>query len=193
MLIPTTVAILSTLPSVVETVEPIQPVTVGAVCLAAAIGMACHRSYEAFDTVVSAVEITSVQFTEAIGNQTVKIVEAVGHEGTKIVPVLAGVFITLLLALLKVVVQKYWVSRKEKMKLYGESPEGNASSSRLALTLEKAKPNRPAHETTPELSRNFPRLPWLSRDLLARVVMNWKNAQELAGHEVARVPDTLCR
>ena len=60
------------------------------------------------------------------------------------------------------------------MKEYGESPEGNMPLSSTEV---------PAH--------GYPYLPWLSKNLIARVVRNLDDAQRLAMDGVTRKPDTL--
>jgi tetrahydromethanopterin S-methyltransferase subunit G len=101
----------------------------------AVLAMMCRRSYEAFDTVVDAIELSTVEF-----------VQIVGQESNRAVPILVGAAVTFVLLLLKVVVQKFWTTRKEQMMLNGESPEGNAVS--------------------------FPLVPWLSKDMMSMSVRN---------------------
>ena len=100
---PMAVVCAAALPTVVDAVDVFQPTTVLAVGFVTVIGFMSRRSYEASDTVVGAVEASTVEF-----------VEAVGHESTKVVPVLVGILITLLLVLLRMTVQKCWTTRKER-------------------------------------------------------------------------------
>ena len=89
---------------------------------AATIIMACKRSYEAFDVVVTAVE-----------NSTVEFVGVIEEESKKAVPIIIGAIVTLILLLLKIIVQKYSTTTKEIMKMCGESPEGNAMATEYAV------------------------------------------------------------
>ena len=150
------VACVVTLPTMVRGVELLQPATVVPVGLLALLGLVCRRSYEAFDTVVAAVESSTVNVVAAVENTTVDLVEAVGQESARAVPVIFGVAVVLLLLWLNCVVNKFWKPRKEEMKEYGESPEGNAGE-RLAV------------ETS---AQGFPILSWLNKDVLARSVRN---------------------
>jgi len=73
-------------------------------------------------------------------------------------------------------VQKYWITRKETMKKFGETPEGNV------LTYGR----------TSSGSDLFPFLPWLTRDLVARTTRNIPDAMTLATNgSVRRKDDTL--
>jgi len=124
-------------------------------------GLMCRRSYEAFDTVVEAVESSTVGVVEAIGEQT-----------TKVVPVVIGIAITLMLVFTNVMVQKYWVSRKDKMKKYGESPEGNAESLKDAESKMVAAAR--------------PYLYWLTHDMISLHVRNLADARSLVSEDCVR-------
>ena len=111
---PLVVACIATLPTMVSSVNQAQPAAIFLAGWIAVLGVMIWRSYEAFDVVVEAAENSTVQF-----------VTAVGEESTKAVPVVFGIVLTVLLVVLTYVVQKFCITRKEKMKEYGESPEGN--------------------------------------------------------------------
>jgi len=152
----------------VASADILQPATAAVVGAVAVAGIIFQRSYETFDIVLAAVE-----------NSTVEIVEAVTHETTKAIPIFMGIVVTLILLFLRVLVQKYWTSRKETMKKCGESPEGNAA-------LGDADTARSYGEDHP-----YPFLPWLNRDVIARATRNLPDAMVLAIRSVRRKRDTL--
>ena len=105
----------ATLPTMVNGVELFSPTTAigfSAVLMGGLIG---HRSYETFDVVLTAVE-----------NTTIGVMNAVTEETTKVIPIFIGIAVTLVLVLLRLIVNRCWTTPKERMKKYGESPEGNA-------------------------------------------------------------------
>jgi len=109
---------------------------------------------------------------EAVEHQAIEFVEAIGYEYVKFAPLLVGVFVTLLLVFLKFVVTKYWTGSKEKLKQAGENPEGNVENAERV---------------------NFPYVPWLSKDLVSRVVANIDGAFALADevNSIVRVEDSM--
>ena len=95
-----------------------------------------RRGYQAVDIVVEAVENQTADFVavvgeaaadvaQAVGTESIRVVEAVGSQTVKAVPIVSAVLLTLLLLALRNIVARLWYSRKETMKLQGETPEGN--------------------------------------------------------------------
>ena len=141
------------------------------VSMLAVLGLVCRRSLQAFDTVITAVEVV-----------TVDVVEAVGQETTRAVPVLAGVLLTLILVITRSFVQRLWWDHKEHSKDCGESPEGNAASSTDVVAV---PPGR-ARPTSCPLNLHpwpFPEIPWLTPDLLRTKISNMEDAVFLAKHQ----------
>ena len=156
----------------VEGSSAVQPTAVMTAGLLAVLGVMLRRSYEAFDVVVEAVENSTVQF-----------VTAVGEESTKAVPVVFGMVLTLLLVVLKYIVQKYWTTRKERMMECGETPEGNMA---LAGSSQGTPPSFVQTQ-----AEGYPYVPWVSKDLIARAVRNLDDAMKLAEDAVSRKRDSL--
>ena len=85
----------ATLPTMVQSVEVFSPVTAIGMSAVMVGGLIGHRSYATFDVVLTAVE-----------NTTVGVMQAVAEETTKVIPIFVGIAVTLVLVLLRVLVNK---------------------------------------------------------------------------------------
>ncbi len=156
----------------VEIFTPATAIGLGAVLMGGLVG---HRSYETFDVVLTAVE-----------NTTVGVMQAVAEETTKVIPIFIGIAVTLVLVLLRVLVNKCWTTPKERMKKYGESPEGNALEG--VWSHKGFIHDLPSGQNTEGM---FPSIPWLSSDRISRATRNLKDAITLTQGSVRRAADTL--
>ena len=122
------------------------------------------RGFQTVDVIAGAVE-TNVKM----------VIDRVGEESSKIVPVIIAMVITLLLIVVHQLVQKFWwMSPKQWMFKSGANPEGNMASL--------------------QDGRSLPRIKWLSRALISRVVANHTDAVALASDSnrnyVKRIKDS---
>ena len=162
----------ATLPTMVQSVEVFSPVTVIGMSAVMVGGLIGHRSYATFDVVLTAVE-----------NTTVGVMQAVAEETTKVIPIFVGIAVTLVLVLLRVLVNKCWTTPKERMKENGESPEGNA--------LEGVWNPKGFIRDLPGGQGMFPSVPWLSSDRISLATRNLRDAIILTEGSVRRAADTL--
>ena len=165
----------ATLPTMVQSVEVFSPVTAIGMSAVMVGGLIGHRSYATFDVVLTAVE-----------NTTVGVMQAVAEETTKVIPIFVGIAVTLVLVLLRVLVNKCWTTPKERMKKNGESPEGNA--------LEGVWSRKGFIHDLPggqDMKGMFPSIPWLSSDRISLATRNLRDAITLTEGSVRRAADTL--